>query len=561
MKKIKLLILFNIVLLSNIMAFGQRSKELKCFDNFEYNNSNKSRINAYLLAMLNYNMYPHNLLGVDDGAEAADSLSQNNTAFLRDFKRKMEPWFLTDKLKTQTIGNTISVSSTNKKNVLKKVSQPLNITTTSKPVIEFMHESNGAGYDPEAMLISTDDYIILAWRGTDRVSSNNTLMGKAIFEVGEWFQTDFDFPLVSAPSGISGRVHRGFNSSINYNGLINRIANRLVELDVNNKKLWITGHSLGGAHAQLSALYLKKQHNIQPFAVYAYAAPGVGDQRFCNAIEDVVPGSKLQRFIYIYDPVPRVPSSILPGMQDYARAGQLNYYSSEQGRKNYNYDYKTEPKYPGPFVCHHHPQWYARAAFFELLDKNPEYNNKVPDAPSMPTQGCTALDQQLAEGRGNFLQSFLGIHQDMEAGTYYIINYKTGLYLNLKSSDFAGNGKSIRIGVHKSNDRFRWRITNIPQSPLGGYVITSKIVDKVIEAKLRNVGEQNSRVQTWNRWSSAIPIRTHQEWEIKRLNNGRFHIKNMKNRRFMLRATNNGKIVLDDNTRDSSQWYFVNAQQ
>ncbi len=557
MKNIKLLTLTCIVFLYTITVFGQRKKELKCFDNFEYDNSGKSRINAYLLAMLNYNMYPQNLLGVEYDTETSNDLSQNNTAFLNAFKNKMEPWFLTDKLKTQTLGTTVSIRGTGDKNVLKKVQQPLNITTTSKPVIEFLHESNGAGYDPEVMLISTDDYIILAWRGTDRVSSDNTLMGKAIFEAGEWFQTDFDFPLVSAPSGIPGRVHRGFNSSINYNGLINRIANRLVELDVNTKKLWITGHSLGGAHAQLSALYLKEQHNIQPFAVYGYAAPGVGDQRFCNAIEAAVPGSKLQRFIYIYDPVPRVPASILSGMQDYARAGQLNYYSSEQGSKNYEYNYKTEPKYPGPFVCHHHPQWYARAAFFELLDKNPEYNNKVPDAPSMPTQGCTPLDQQLAEGNGNFLQSFLGIHQDMEAGTYYIINYKTGLYLNLKSNDFAGNGKSIRIGPHGSSNRFKWRITNIPQSPLGGYVITSKIVDKVIEAKFGDVGEQNSRVQTWDRWSSAIPVRTHQEWEIKRLNNGRFHIKNMKNRRFMLRATNNGRIVLDDNTAISSQWYFV----
>ncbi|WP_396632869.1 hypothetical protein [Maribacter sp. R86514] len=540
------------ILLLSTMAFGQRSKELKCFDNFEYNNSNKSRANAYLLAMVNYYMYPHNLLGVASGASESVNLSRHNDQFEAAFKLRMEPWFQTNRLGTIAINNSTKFSSLNGK-VLKKVNQTQIKTPRQAPIIEFISETNGAGYDPEVMLISTAEYIILAWRGTDRVSSNTPILGGAIFQAGEWVQTNFDFPLVNAPSGIPGRVHRGFSTSVNYNNLLGRLADRLIELDVNNKNLWITGHSLGGAHAQISSLYLKEQHDIQPFAVYSYAAPAVGDQRFCNAIEAVVPGSKLQRFRYIYDPVPTVPSSLLPGMSDYRKAGQLNYFKSEQGSKNYHYDYKREPKYPMPFFCHHNPHWYARAAYFELIDKTPGMNSKVPDAPDMPTEGCTPLDQQMAEGHYNFLSSIRGIDDDLEPGTYYIINAKTGGYLNIHPNDFNESGRPIGLDSFRTDRRFKWEIEPIGLSILlGGSYITNNKANRVMEAKLGDVGEQNSIVQTYRRWTGP-----QQNWEIERLNNGRFHIKNMRNRRFMLKVTNSNSIVLDDATSIASQWYFV----
>lgn len=557
MKNIKLLIITCIVLLFNSIAFGQRSKELKCFDNFEFENSGNSRVNAYLLAMVNYNMYPHNLLGVENGASAANDLSQNNDVFLDEFIAKMTPWFQSNKLNKQIIGSTVGIRGAGQ-NVLKKTQQPIiSLNKASEPIIEFISESNNGGYDPEVMIISTDEYILLAWRGTDRVSSNTPLIGSAIFGIGEWLQTNLDFPLVSPPGNIPGRVHRGFNTSINYNGLIATLADRLTELDVSNKKLWITGHSLGGAHAQISALYLKEQHDIQAFSVYAYAAPGVGDERFCNAIEGVVPGSKLQRFTYLYDPVPRIPSVRVPGMGDYTRAGQLNFYNSEQGDGNYFNNKRSKPEFPAPFLCHHNPHWYARAAFFELLDKTPTLESKVPDAPSLPTEGCTALDYQMANGNdAGLFQSLLGIDQDISPGTYYIINAKSGHYLNLNPSDFEGNGKPIRIAALRKDKRFKWKVRAVGEGMLGGYRIYNRKNNKLIEADKDGVGEQNSMVRTWDK-SINVFSRMHQEWEIERLDNGRFQIKNIKNRGFKLRATNTGRIVLDDNNAASSQWYFV----
>jgi hypothetical protein len=538
-----------LLLLFNSVVLAQRSKETACFDNFEYNNSGRSNVNAYLLSMVNYYMYPNNLLGVSGDESAAIALLQNNDEFEIEFKDRMKHWFTTKKLPRVNMKINTSIKITKKKKIATK---PI---VSNEPVIEFFYENNGLGYDPEAMLISTNNYIILAWRGTDRVSSTTPIIGGSIFRKGEWFQTNFDFPLVNPPNDIRGRVHRGFNASIGYNNVLGKIARRLNQLDINNKKLWITGHSLGGAHAQLSAIYLKRQYQIQPFAVYAYASPGVGNEAFNQEIERVVPGSKLQRFRYINDPVPRVPTG-MSAVGDYTRAGQMNYYASEQG-KNYFYNEPYEAQFPGPFPCHHHPHWYARAAYFELVDKQPLLSEKLPNAPNMPSSGCTAIDQQMAEGRGNVIQSFFGIDQDIEPGNYHIINAKTGLYLSLNPSDFNGNGKPLRLNNYATDRRFKWKIEDIPQSPLGGYVITSRKVNKVIDADRGGVGEQNSMVQTWDRLSNWVPIRTHQEWEIERLNNGRFHIKNIKNTRFLLQANSSKRIVLDDNKGQSSEWYFV----
>ncbi len=361
--------------------------------------------------------------------------------------------------------------------------------------------------------------------------------------------------LVRPPNNISGKVHNGFNQSVNYGNILGKLASRLRELGVEQKKLWITGHSLGGAHAQLSALYLKKIHNIQPFSVYAYASPAVGDQALANSLERVLPGTKLQRFIYAYDPVPRFPTGMT---LEYRRAGILNYYSSEQGRNNYLFDKNEQIEFPSPFMCHHHSQWYARAAFFELIDNQPQLANKVPNAPPTPTEACSTIDNLLGENDGNIVQSFFGIDQDMEPGTYYIMNAKTRKYLNIRASDTNNNGKPFRLNNLISNNRFKWIVENIPAGVLGGYVIKCKNGSKLIDADRNQVGGNNSGVQTWDRLPAILgPLRNHQEWEIERLDNGRFHIKNMLNNQYILKGLDNGRVVLGRNNGLRSEWFFV----
>ena len=547
------------IIYSQMIAQTMPTNEVHCFDNFEYNDSGNNLANAYLLAMLNYKMTPHNLLGLQSGSDSeAVALSKVNDDFELEFRSRLKKWFVSNEYNPPIEAlkqKKISYRNRRTHRTPRRKLKAFGSNEKEKLVIEFFYESNERGLDPEVMLISTKNYIILAWRGTDRVSNTTPIVGNAFYDFGEWIETDFNIRLVTPPNNISGRVHNGFNQSINYGNILGKLATRLRELGVEQKKLWITGHSLGGAHAQLSALYLKRIHNIQPFSVYAYASPAIGNQALANSLERVLPGTKLQRFIYAYDPVPRFPTGMT---LEYRRAGILNYYSSEQGSNNYFFNKNEQVEFPSPFMCHHHSQWYARAAFFELIDSQPQLANKIPNAPPTPTEACSSIDNLLGENNGNIIQSFFGIDQDMEPGTYYIMNAKTGKYLNIRSGETNKNGKPFRLNNPSSSNRFKWIIENIPLGILGGYVIKCKNGSKLIDADRSQVGSNNSGVQTWDRLPAIIgSLRTHQEWEIERLNNGRFHIKNMLNNNYLLNTLNSGRIVLNRNKGLSGQWFFI----
>lgn len=559
--KIATILLFVFIHLMNFKLAAQTmpANEINSFDNFEYDDSGNNLVNAYLLAMLNYKLTPQNLLGIENGAAAeAIALSQSNSDFEIEFKSRLEKWFNPNKhnpfIKVIKNAKTNPLSKKTNKSRNKRKPIATHFNEKDKVIIEFFHESNERGLDPEAMLISTKEYIIVAWRGTDRVSNTTPIIGTAFYELGEWVETDANMLLVNPPNNISGKVHSGFDKSVRYRNILGKLADRLHELGVENKKLWITGHSLGGAHAQLSALYLNRIHNIQPFAVYAYASPAVGDQALANSIEHVLPGTRLQRFIYAYDPIPRFPTGMtLP----YARAGILNYYSSEQGNNNYFFNKSEKVEFPSPFMCFHHSQWYARAAFFELIDNQPNLSNKIPHAPPTPTEFCSSIDDLLGGNDNNIVQSFFGIDQDMEPGTYYIMNAKTRTYLNIKAGETRKNGKSFKLNSLRNNNRFKWKVENIPLGILGGYVIKCKSGSKVIDADRGEISEHNSRVKTWSRMPAIVGDRRNQEWEIERLDNGRFYIKNMLNNETYLNALDNGRVVLDGNHGLRGQWFFV----
>jgi len=107
-----------------------------------------------------------------------------------------------------------------------------------------------------------DTHAVLAFRGTDPVTLPNWLTDVVVklVECGEY----------------GGRVHHGFSSVLRRTwGKVETILD-----EVQDKPLFLTGHSMGGALAVLTGCRLAKMGR-PPVAIYTFGAPRVGDRKFC----------------------------------------------------------------------------------------------------------------------------------------------------------------------------------------------------------------------------------------------------------------------------------------
>lgn len=111
-----------------------------------------------------------------------------------------------------------------------------------------------------------DTHAVLAFRGSDPVTLPN------------WI-TDAVVRLVACAE-YAGRVHYGFSSALR--STWNKFEPILAE--VQDKPLFLTGHSMGGALSILSAYRLAKLGR-PPVATYTFGAPRVGDPTFCADYE------------------------------------------------------------------------------------------------------------------------------------------------------------------------------------------------------------------------------------------------------------------------------------
>ena len=72
------------------------------------------------------------------------------------------------------------------------------------------------------------------------------------------------------------------------------------------RKIWITGHSMGGALAQICAAQTALRDVIPVHAVYTFGQPRVGDEQFAGALHTAL-GARTYRLVNNQDIVPRVP--------------------------------------------------------------------------------------------------------------------------------------------------------------------------------------------------------------------------------------------------------------
>ena len=146
-------IIIILLMLSIQSGFTQPAREINCFRNFQETNDGDCKINAYLLSYITYLMYPERLAR-ENGVTISET---DNATFETEFKKKFEPMFWN--------GTDLS----------------------TKPVIRFRNfvqkNTLSIGLDPEAVVISTPKFIIVAFRGTDRVLSTWVLSLKLFTDV------------------------------------------------------------------------------------------------------------------------------------------------------------------------------------------------------------------------------------------------------------------------------------------------------------------------------------------------------------------------------------------
>jgi predicted lipase len=78
------------------------------------------------------------------------------------------------------------------------------------------------------------------------------------------------------------------------------------EIKKEDRPLWLTGHSLGGALAVLAA-WLCDRRTINVHQIYTYGGPMVGNKVAAAAIDKAFP-DKIFRFVNLTDPVPMLPT-------------------------------------------------------------------------------------------------------------------------------------------------------------------------------------------------------------------------------------------------------------
>lgn len=153
----------------------------------------------------------------------------------------------------------------------------------------------------QAYSFSNDNDIVIAFRGT---------------EPNEWNDIKADMDAKKALAETAGHVHRGFKKEVD--DLWPQLEEMLLSHKQNlSKKLWFTGHSLGGAMASICAGRCLLAHiAIEPEQVQTFGSPRVGTKRYINHAK-----VNYLRWVNNNDIVPRTP----PVWLGYRHAGQEMY--------------------------------------------------------------------------------------------------------------------------------------------------------------------------------------------------------------------------------------------
>lgn len=154
-----------------------------------------------------------------------------------------------------------------------------------------LNEDNSANQtETQALLVRWNNDVVIAFRGTE---SN----------LSDWW-TDLKGELVANSFG-KGRLHKGFKTAAD--SVYQHVVRYIKNVATDKSRLFVCGHSLGGALAQLTASRLAADSSLPPLrGVFTYGAPRLGDGEFANAYRESQTGQMTNLWVATGDPVTHV---------------------------------------------------------------------------------------------------------------------------------------------------------------------------------------------------------------------------------------------------------------
>jgi len=136
------------------------------------------------------------------------------------------------------------------------------VTKLKSGGFKLLETFNDPGTDTQAILVENGDYAVLAFRGTEVSKKTDIMIDAKAFRVAD----------------IEGRVHSGFRSA--FESVRKPIETYLVGME--DKPLYITGHSLGAALATVATQELETNPIIKNriAACYTFGSPRVGNTEY-----------------------------------------------------------------------------------------------------------------------------------------------------------------------------------------------------------------------------------------------------------------------------------------
>jgi hypothetical protein len=249
--------------------------------------------------------------------------------------------------------------------------------------VEFMTDDNELTVDAEAVVFSNDKIVVVDFRGSEG-PEENTVSG-----LKDWVATDFNFGFTKLDGyGSHAAVHTGMWNAASR--IYRAVKDEVARQGGKDKKVWITGHSLGGGMAGVfAARYLKDGGKVQ--GLVTFAAPRIGNGDFNDFIASRA--KTVQRWVHKNDIIPMLPPDIDLDLLDnldgysgrngaYSHFGQTNNICKD-GKVRLN-DAETRvpcDDYLLGDVFQHYSQYYARGVYFNMPQ---ELRDLMPPPPPKP---------------------------------------------------------------------------------------------------------------------------------------------------------------------------------